>query len=161
MSDTATTIVITPPATAAPVATPIGTVPAESAPAVALPTAPAVAPVPAVATPATPGTPAATDVNAAMLAAIQSLTAEVAAMKASQPVAAPAVDIPVNPPSPVNLFEKGQLVSHTYLDPYDGPTTNYGIVVDILPTEGAGARSVIAWFGGISGPLGDQFLTAA
>ncbi len=66
------------------------------------------------------------------------------------------------PPVAANLWVKGQLVSYGYADHYAGGATltRYGIVVETLPDEGAGARSVVAWFDGVSGPIGDQLLEA-
>jgi hypothetical protein len=73
---------------------------------------------------------------------------------------APAEELPENPPSPVNLFAKGNIVTHRWLDPHDGLSERHGIVVETLPDEGFGARSVVAWLGSKSGPIGDHELTA-
>lgn len=116
------------------------------------PPAPAAAPAPA-----QPGP----TLNAADIAAIAQ--AVVASSAPAQPAAAAAAAAAAEAPptSPVNLFTKGQLVTFTYADPYDGETTRYGIVVDTLPDEGAGARSVLAWFDAVSGTIGDHFLAAS
>ncbi|MGA2835504.1 MAG: hypothetical protein ABSF84_02795 [Acidimicrobiales bacterium] len=74
--------------------------------------------------------------------------------------AAPA-PAPESPPSPVNLFTPGQIVTHTWNDVYSGKVeTRKGIVIEIQPDAGSGATSVIGWFAGVSGPIGDQNLTA-
>lgn len=77
------------------------------------------------------------------------------------PGATPA--LPERPPSPSNLYQKGNLVTHAYLDPYDRKVhTRTGLVVDTLPCEdpSVGARSVVAWFADRSGPIGDHELDA-
>ena len=85
----------------------------------------------------------------------------VAAGASSGSGAAPAAAAePATPPSPVNLFNKGNLVTFSWNDAYDGPRTRYGIVVDTLADEGAGARSIVAWFEDVSGPIGDHQLAA-
>jgi hypothetical protein len=63
------------------------------------------------------------------------------------------------PPSPKNLFTPGQIVTHQWEDPYDGASSRTGIVVATQPDEGSGASSSIAWFSGVSGPIGDQNLS--
>jgi hypothetical protein len=108
-----------------------------------------------------PAAAPATTLSPADIAAIAS--AVVAQSAPPQPATAAAAAAAAEPPptSPVNLFTKGQLVTFTYADPYDGETTRYGIVVETLPDEGAGARSVLAWFDAVSGPIGDHFLAAS
>lgn len=94
--------------------------------------------------------------NAELLAAVANLTARLDATPGT-PAGEPE---PEPEPLTENAFAKGNIVVHTYVSPYDGEVSRYGIVVDTLPDEGAGARSVIAWFDGVSGPMGDQFLAA-
>jgi hypothetical protein len=120
-------------------------------------TAPPAPGAPAAAAPAAAAPPT---LNAADIAAIaQAVVAQSAPAQPAVAAAAAAAEAP--PTSPVNLFTKGQLVTFTYADPYDGETTRYGIVVDTLPDEGAGARSILAWFDAVSGPIGDHFLAAS
>jgi hypothetical protein len=156
MSDVSTTALDPttglPVVTTAPVA-PVAPVTATTAP--PTPIAPVAPSSPAPAAVETAPAPA-TDLTA-LLAEIQSLRSEIQAAKP----AAPAVEVPANPPSPTNLFTKGQIVRFAWDDPYDGPSEKFGLVIDTLPDEGAGARSRLAWFGGgASGPIGDHTLTA-
>lgn len=80
--------------------------------------------------------------------------------RAAAPTAAPA------PPAPVaasNLFSVGQIVTHTWFDPYAGrQRTRHGIVVAIHEPgtldAGEGARSSVAWLDAVSGPIGDEQL---
>jgi hypothetical protein len=124
-------------ATAAPApAAPVAPAPVDDAPAPA-PAAAAVQPI---------------DYNQLAAALVQ---AGFAAGPPAEPVAAP-----LNPPSPVNLFTKGQLVTYSWLDHYDGPSSKAGIVLDVIPDAGSGAASVIGWFSGISGPIGDHEISA-
>jgi hypothetical protein len=121
------------------------------------PTAPVVPPADAVVAPADhePEAPVHAGPTAAEIAAeLYKLQAADAAAKAPQP------HVPDNPPSPTNLFQKGNLVVHRWIDHHDGPSERTGIVVDTLEDEGAGARSVVAWLGPKSGPIGDHELTA-
>ena len=135
--------------------------PTPAVPPVTATTAPAPTPAPpAEVTPPVTATPApaepSTDI-AALLAEIQAMRAE---LKAAAPKA-PAVEVPANPPSPVNLYSKGQIVRYAWDDPYDGPSERFGLVVDTLPDEGSGAQSRLVWFTvGQSGPIGDHTLTA-
>lgn len=97
---------------------------------------------------------------ATLLLAIQQLAAEVTTLRANQPKA-PAPVVPTNPPSPVNLFKKGQIVRYAWDDPYDGPSERHGLVIDTLEDGGEGAQSQIVWFPpGVSGPIGDHLLSA-
>lgn len=105
--------------------------------------------------------PAAPTLSPADIAAIAAAVAAQSAPAQPAVAAAAAAAAEAPPTSPVNLFTKGQLVTFTYADPYDGATTRYGIVVDTLPDEGAGARSILAWFDAVSGPIGDHFLAAS
>lgn len=89
------------------------------------------------------------------------LAKELAPLLTPAAPAAPAAPAPANPPSPTNLFDKGNIVAYKWDDHYDGPSSRYGIVVATLPDEGAGARSIVAWFDSVSGPIGDHDLTAA
>jgi hypothetical protein len=116
-------------------------------------------PAPAPAAPAAPAAAGPTLSQADIAAIAQAVAAQSAPAQPAVAAAAAAAEPP--PTSPVNLFTKGQLVTFTYADPYDGETTRYGIVVDTLPDEGAGARSVLAWFDAVSGPIGDHFLAAS
>lgn len=112
--------------------------------------------------PAPPAPPAAAEASpgidykalAAELAPLLTPPGAVAQAAATAPAA------PAAPPAPVNLFEKGQVVSYTYTTPYDGEVTRHGIVIETLPDEGAGARSAVAWFDHVSGPIGDNELEA-
>jgi hypothetical protein len=162
MSDTATT-----PATASPASPALdpGTGLPVAAPATdpVTPAAPAVAPPVDASAPAAPAAPAAPSpapaTDPAVMALLEQLVAKVQGLEAAQPAAA-APEIPDNPPSDVNLFAKGHVVRYAWNDPYDGPSERFGLVVDTLPDEGAGARSVVAWFANASGPIGDHLLTA-
>ena len=114
------------------------------------PAAPPAAPVP----PAAPLTAA--DIPA-IVAAVAKALPQVPAAAAQAAAAA----VPEPPTSPVNLFEKGQLVVYSYFSPYDGEVTRHGLVVDVVPDDGvAGARSTVAWFNEVSGPIGDHLLAA-
>jgi hypothetical protein len=110
------------------------------------------------AAPAAPAAPVLT-LTAADIAAIASQIAATQAPVSPADAAAAAAAAPVQT-SPVNLFTNGQVVKFVYADPYDGETTRYGMVVDTLPDEGAGARSILAWFDAVSGPIGDHLLAA-
>jgi hypothetical protein len=68
--------------------------------------------------------------------------------------------VPTSPPSPVNLFAKGNIVEYVWDDHYDGRSSRVGIVVDVIADDGTGAKSVVAWFEHVSGPIGDHELTA-
>ena len=98
--------------------------------------------------------------SAADIAAIAQQVVAASAPVSPADAAAAAAAAPAPATSPVNLFTKGQVVTYTWADPYDGETTRYGIVVETLPDEGAGARSIVAWFQDVSGPIGDHLLTA-
>lgn len=106
----------------------------------------------------TEAAPAVSSLSAADISAIAAQLAPLLSAPAPAAQAAPAA--PANPPSPVNLFEQGQVVSFSWLDDYDGPQSRQGLVLDVLPDEGAGASSIIGWFAGVSGPIGDHLLTA-
>jgi hypothetical protein len=80
------------------------------------------------------------------------------AVPTSEAPAAPA-PIGTKDPVPTNQFVKGNIVKHEYDSPYDGQVTRYGIVIDVLADEGAGARSSVAWFEDPSS-IGDQYLSA-
>lgn len=71
-------------------------------------------------------------------------------------------EVPAKAPVGQNLFTKGQLVTHTAVDHYAGgrPVTTYGLVLDTLPDEGAGARSVVLWLGSTPAVIGDHELEA-
>jgi hypothetical protein len=119
------------------------------------PTAPAAEPaaVPTVAPAPDPTAPAAGPTADEIAAAILRQQAT-----AAETPAAPAA--PANPPVPANLFSKGAIVKLTTDDPYTGKEdTRYGIVVETFPDEGDGAQSAVAWFNGVSGPIGDQNLS--
>lgn len=93
----------------------------------------------------------------AIVAAVAKALPQVPAAAAQAAAAA----VPEPPTSPTNLFEKGQLVSYSYVSPYDGEVTRHGLVLDVLPDDGvAGARSTVAWFNEVSGPIGDHLLAA-
>jgi hypothetical protein len=126
----------------------LATPPAPVEPAAA-PPAPAAAPEPA---------PARNLTDADVAALASALAASTPSTTGGAP--APAAS-PEPPTSPENLFTKGQVVTLTRTDYYDGETTRYGMVVDTLPDEGAGARSILAWFDDVSGPIGDHLLSAA
>jgi len=84
------------------------------------------------------------------------------AVAASQPPA-PAGPGPAPAPAETNLYQKGNLVSHTYFDPYSGrDITRYGIVIETHPNEdpSVGARSSVAWLADASGAIGDNELAA-
>lgn len=122
---------------------------------------------------ATPAVPAAPEAPAAVLGEAAPVPAApappgidykalAAAIAEHQATAAPAAPVAATtaPTSPVNLFTKGSIVEHAYEDPYDGPTSKVGVVLDVLPDEGSGAQSIIGWFGSVSSPIGDHLLTA-
>jgi hypothetical protein len=114
-------------------------------------TAPAAAPAPAAAGPVT-------------LSAEQ-FQALLDAARAPRGGPPPAPPIPEKPPSTTSLFTKGALVRHTWFDVYSGRNrTRHGVVVELVPADpskdGSFARSVVAWFEGVSGPIGDHELEA-
>ena len=108
--------------------------------------------------PAAPSAPSLTgdDVNAIAQATARILAGSTQVQAPPPPAAAE----PPPPPSPENLFTKGQVVKFEWDDHYDGPSARYGMVVDTLPDEGEGARSIVAWFHDVSAPIGDQHLAA-
>ena len=77
-----------------------------------------------------------------------------AASAAAAAAAAPA-PAPAAPAAP--SFTKGQLVAFSYEDPWSGPTTQQGIVFDVLEN----GQYVIGWFAGLSGGIPEDSLTAA
>lgn len=77
------------------------------------------------------------------------------------PPAAPAAPAPEQPAeaSPVApKYSRGQLVTYTY-ESVNGPHTQTGMVVEVLPDEGAGIRQRVAWLT-VSGPLHEEDLEA-
>lgn len=122
------------------------------------PTAPSTAPAAS-----TPVAPAAAPAITMTRDELQALVDQ--AVARAQGGSARAPEAPANPPSKTNLFAKGSLVSHTYFDTYTGHRrTRYGVVVDVLAADSANedsfARSVVAWFESVSGPIGDHELEA-
>ncbi len=81
------------------------------------------------------------------------------AVSASAPATSAA---PSKPKAATNLFTKGQVVTYTAPDHYAGgrPLTTYGVVVDTLPDEGQGARSLVVWLGDRPALIGDHELEA-
>lgn len=127
---------------------------------------------PATATaPATTSPAPTTGVDLAAIAALIQTSVSQAVAAATGSAATPADATAANRGTQPNSrsTKVGELVSHAYVDPFDGPTTKYGIVVaqaqdQLTDPQGAVTgqlyRSQVVWLGHeLSGPIRDDDLT--
>lgn len=131
----------------------------------AAPTTATASPAPSSPAPAATATPAPASGSITLQALASLVTQQLIAAGAVQhPQPQPAAAAPAKPVARANLFAKGQLVVHRWFDDYTGrAVARWGIVVGTLPDHGGddvGARSIVAWLEGPSGPIGDEQLEA-